>query len=324
MFVSSHYRNSANDLQILADSSCHEIFALLAPGLPSLVICAMQIVFEGLNNSQSYNKVGNAIPWILNETYNCDEIFKTLGARIIRIAVHPKLQSMGYGSKSIDQLKDYFMNGNLIDGKNIINKNSNILLNTKLITSLPKISWMGTCFGLNEKLLNFWKRKQFLPIGIKQTISQTTGEYSCCLLSSLNNNYASYMIKHRKSFHNRLLKLFGYSYKSFLPSLSLSLIHNYDQTQILIKNALPLIDEEDLTAMQSFVNGTTGFNNILHIMPAIANYYFSTDSKKHLSVLHQSILLMIGLQHNSLTEVGVIFGLEKFQLNAILTSRMDA
>jgi len=52
IFVSSHYKNSPNDLQLLSDAPAHQIFVLLGPisegsgGLPD-ILCAMQVCFEG-------------------------------------------------------------------------------------------------------------------------------------------------------------------------------------------------------------------------------------------------------------------------------------
>ena len=55
LFVSSHYKNSPNDLQLLSDSPSHLIFVLLGPikktsdgktELPD-IFCAIQVALEG-------------------------------------------------------------------------------------------------------------------------------------------------------------------------------------------------------------------------------------------------------------------------------------
>ena len=55
LFISSHYKNSPNDLQLLSDSPSHMIFALLGPinrnsdgkvELPD-ILCAVQLALEG-------------------------------------------------------------------------------------------------------------------------------------------------------------------------------------------------------------------------------------------------------------------------------------
>ncbi len=58
IFVSSHYKNTPNDLQMLRDAPAHNIFVLLGPlkkeGLPD-ILCAVQVSFEGDISKESIN-----------------------------------------------------------------------------------------------------------------------------------------------------------------------------------------------------------------------------------------------------------------------------
>jgi len=52
IFVSSHYKNSPNDLQMLSDAPAHQIYVLcgsIADGSSELpdILCAVQVCFEG-------------------------------------------------------------------------------------------------------------------------------------------------------------------------------------------------------------------------------------------------------------------------------------
>ena len=57
LFVSSHYRNTPNDLQMLSDAPSHMLFVLLGPlesessSLPD-ILCALQVGFEGKINRE--------------------------------------------------------------------------------------------------------------------------------------------------------------------------------------------------------------------------------------------------------------------------------
>jgi N-acetyltransferase 10 len=79
LFISSHYKNSPNDLQLLSDSPSHLIFALLGPikkneegkvELPD-ILCAIQIALEGNlskftindNTQRGIKPSGDLIPW---------------------------------------------------------------------------------------------------------------------------------------------------------------------------------------------------------------------------------------------------------------------
>jgi len=54
IFVSSHYKNTPNDLQMLSDAPAHQVFVLMGPleqatqygKLPD-ILCAIQVSFEG-------------------------------------------------------------------------------------------------------------------------------------------------------------------------------------------------------------------------------------------------------------------------------------
>jgi N-acetyltransferase 10 len=55
LFISSHYKNSPNDLQLLSDSPSHLVFVLVGPlrkndegktEMPD-ILCAVQVALEG-------------------------------------------------------------------------------------------------------------------------------------------------------------------------------------------------------------------------------------------------------------------------------------
>lgn len=85
LFISSHYKNSPNDLQLLSDSPSHLIFVLLGPlvrnsegkvELPD-ILCAVQLALEGNlsqlslteNAQRGIKPSGDLIPWNIREQY---------------------------------------------------------------------------------------------------------------------------------------------------------------------------------------------------------------------------------------------------------------
>ncbi|XP_071734621.1 RNA cytidine acetyltransferase 1-like [Rutidosis leptorrhynchoides] len=121
LYVASHYKNSPNDLQLLADAPAHHLFVLLGPvnesrnQLPD-ILCVIQICLEGkiskssamrsLSNGQQPS--GDQIPWKFCEQFQDKDFPSLSGARIVRIATHPNAMKLGYGSKAIELLKRYF------------------------------------------------------------------------------------------------------------------------------------------------------------------------------------------------------------------------
>ncbi|KAH8851293.1 RNA cytidine acetyltransferase [Schistosoma japonicum] len=121
LYVSSHYKNSPNDLQLLSDAPAHHIFCLLAPydpksGCVPEILCVLQVSLEGKINkdriihnlSRGLRPSGDLIPWTLSQQF-CDPNFGELsGARVVRIATHPDYQSLGYGTRALKLLYDYY------------------------------------------------------------------------------------------------------------------------------------------------------------------------------------------------------------------------
>ncbi|CDJ36640.1 LOW QUALITY PROTEIN: UPF0202 family protein, putative [Eimeria mitis] len=51
---------------------------------------------------------GDLLPWTLAQAFGDEDVGLLTGARIVRIAVHPSLQRMGFGSAALQQLIDFF------------------------------------------------------------------------------------------------------------------------------------------------------------------------------------------------------------------------
>lgn len=121
LYVASHYRNTPNDLLLLADAPAHQLYVLLGPvdesksSLPD-VLAVVQIALEGSVSKKSASASlaagqmpqGDLIPWTVGQQYQDAEFPGLSGARIVRIAVHPEVPRAGYGSRAIELLRRYF------------------------------------------------------------------------------------------------------------------------------------------------------------------------------------------------------------------------
>ncbi|KAI0242820.1 RNA cytidine acetyltransferase [Lamellibrachia satsuma] len=83
LYVSSHYKNSPNDLQMLSDAPAHHVFCLLGPVDPTTnslpeVLCVLQVCLEGeisrqtILDSLSRGKraSGDLIPWTISQQHS--------------------------------------------------------------------------------------------------------------------------------------------------------------------------------------------------------------------------------------------------------------
>lgn len=122
LYVSSHYKNTPNDLLLMSDAPAHRLFVLLGPvdqsraaSLPDILAVA-QVALEGeigkaaAKSSLASGQLpqGDLIPWIIGQQFQDYEFPRLSGARVVRIAVHPDAGRAGYGSRTLELLQKYY------------------------------------------------------------------------------------------------------------------------------------------------------------------------------------------------------------------------
>ncbi|KAG9458762.1 hypothetical protein H6P81_003270 [Aristolochia fimbriata] len=228
LYVASHYKNSPNDLQLMADAPAHHLFVLLGPvdesknRLPD-ILCVLQVCLEGQISresvlkslSEGHQPYGDQIPWKFSEQFQ-DTVFPSLsGARIVRIAVHPNAMKLGYGSAAVELLTRYYEGQftHLTETEaeepevkpqlKVIEAAAKVSLHDESIkprANLPpllvhlrerqpeKLHYLGVSFGLTLDLFRFWRKHEFAPFYIGQIPSAVTGEHTCMILKPLSND----------------------------------------------------------------------------------------------------------------------------------------
>lgn len=233
LYVASHYRNTPNDLQMLSDAPAHRLFVLLPPvdeathALPD-VLCVVQVALEGAISRQSAAAQlaagaapqGDLIPWTVSQQFQDDAFPGLTGARCVRVAVHPELPRMGYGSRAMALLERFYASAlaplgeppadGLVEEAGAPQRVSapeqaaSLLTETlrprkglpPLLTPLTervpeRVQWLGAAFGLTQELFNFWHRLGYKPVYLRQTPSDITGECSCVMLRAVGDASAS-------------------------------------------------------------------------------------------------------------------------------------
>ena len=130
LYTSAHYKNTPNDLQMLSDAPAHNVFVLLGPtaersgggddSLPD-ILAIVQTSLEGKLSRKSiqaqlargHRSAGDLIPWTMSQQFGDGNFAQLSGARIVRVAVHPAVQGMGYGSRAMELLYRYY-NGEMM------------------------------------------------------------------------------------------------------------------------------------------------------------------------------------------------------------------
>ena len=291
LFVSSHYKNTPNDLQLLSDAPAHKIFVLCksidkqrkSKGLPD-VYCAIQACEEGgiskdvilTNNKRGLKPSGDLIPWTISDHYQDQEFAHMTSIRIVRIACHPDCQRMGYGTKALQLLSQYY-EGKFIkidvdeieeneeeddNNKNKENegkKKLKPLLNKLEDVKPPFIYYLGTSFGLTNNLYNFWNKSGYKPLYIAMNSNSITGEHSCIMIKPLNegniktltdinldeeNNdkkNIKWFIPFSTDFKHRLTSLLSFNFNKLDIKLCLSIL----DPPITTSTAMEKVDNEE-------------------------------------------------------------------------------
>jgi N-acetyltransferase 10 len=227
LYVASHYKNSPNDLQLMSDAPAHQLFVLLGPVNPTdsslpEPLCVIQVALEGeiskqtiINSlSRGQRTDGDMIPQLVAMQFQDAEFASLSGGRIVRIATSPEYIKMGYGSRALELLTDFYEGKftNLDEEASIVEEDKGILVTDQDIEkdslmndsikirdpkSMPplliKLSqkrasylhYLGVSYGLTAQLHRFWKRAGYAPVYLRQTPQELTGEHSCVMLKVL-------------------------------------------------------------------------------------------------------------------------------------------
>eukprot|EP00522_Entomoneis_paludosa_P018351 CAMPEP_0172451884 /NCGR_PEP_ID=MMETSP1065-20121228/9723_1 /TAXON_ID=265537 /ORGANISM="Amphiprora paludosa, Strain CCMP125" /LENGTH=1112 /DNA_ID=CAMNT_0013203855 /DNA_START=47 /DNA_END=3385 /DNA_ORIENTATION=+ len=281
LYTSAHYKNTPNDLQMLSDAPSHQVFVLLSPSaekdvnsLPD-VLAVIQVALEGKISrkaveaqlARGHRSAGDLIPWTLSQQFGDSKFAQLSGARVVRVAVHPSVQSMGYGSRAIELLYRFY-NGEMVslnagdasedegdsDAKNEddsdddeeVNQSSGdgILGETvkprkelpPLLLPLtevkaPKLDWVGTSFGLTFGLHKFWARAGMNMMYLRQTKNELTGEHSAIMVRALPKTTGvddSWLAAFRGDTKRRFITLLAGAFRDLEVRLALSALEGFD------------------------------------------------------------------------------------------------
>jgi N-acetyltransferase 10 len=121
LLSASHYKNTPNDLLLMADAPAHRLFVLLGPvdearnALPD-VLAVCQVALEGRVSAASARAAlargelpqGDLLPWTVAQQFQDADFPRLSGARVVRLATHPELARAGYGSRVLELLRRHY------------------------------------------------------------------------------------------------------------------------------------------------------------------------------------------------------------------------
>ncbi|KFU85031.1 N-acetyltransferase 10, partial [Chaetura pelagica] len=345
LYVASHYKNSPNDLQMLSDAPAHHLFCLLPPVPPTQnslpeVLAVVQVCLEGeisrqsIMNSLSRGKKasGDLIPWTVSEQFQDPDFGGLSGGRVVRIAVHPDYQGMGYGSRALTLLQMYY-EGKFpcLEEKPIQKPKEITTVSSETVSLLEEVvkprkdlpplllklserraehlDYLGVSYGLTPRLLKFWKRAGFVPVYLRQT---PVSSFFCIMLKMLNEEETEqepWLTAFWKDFRRRFLSLLSYQFSTFSPSLALNILQNKNikqppQPPISRAELESVFIPYDLKRLEMYSRNMVDYHLIMDMVPTIARMFFLNQMGDIcLSAAQSALFLGIGLQHKSLDQL---------------------
>jgi len=204
IYVLAHYRNEPDDLGILADAP-HHIIRAVKTRTRGKVVCAIQIALEGGLDDDLIEDLlrggktpGNIIPDRLLKHARIRELGRMRGARIVRIATHPSVQGKGIGSFAL---------------ASIVRE-----------AEEKGLEWVGSGFGVNEQLLNFWLKNGFLPLHMSPDRNPVSGEYTLLVMHPIAEHAKRIVTIVNREFKRKVLLSLHDPYRGLETEVALQIL----------------------------------------------------------------------------------------------------
>ncbi len=288
IYVLAHYRNEPDDLGMLADAPHHSIRAVALK--TGKIVAAAQLAEEGdipeeyIEDLLYGGKIpGNIIPDRLLKHLRRKEYGKGVGWRIVRIAVHPQLQGKGIGSFIIKKIiEEAYGRG---------------------------YDWVGSGFGVNKELLNFWIKNGFKVLHISPDRNPVSGEYTVLVLYPLkeewrklvNDALGEFLIKITESLHD--------VYRDLEPEVAYQLI--LQSSMDLSKSITINITRTQSERLKLYVSGLMTYETVCDVVNLLIKKLVYSGLLKGLSEYEGILLVSKVLQGRPWQSVAEILGIDK-------------
>ncbi|TFK22700.1 DUF699-domain-containing protein [Coprinopsis marcescibilis] len=320
------------------------------------------VIMDGLG--RGVRPGGDMIPWLISQQFQEGRFGRLSGARIVRVAVHPDYANMGYGSRALEALNAFYSGeyynfdadhevpeavypgvGDVdMDEANLLTEKPAVRAPNAMPPLLKRLSelkpdtldYLGVSYGMTPTLLRFWKRAGYVPLYVRQTASDLTGEHTCVMVRGLNSSAQGdleWLKEFAKDFRRRFLTLLSFKFREFGSVTALSVLEAVNSGIRKIADgdeASPLGSQElsylftpfDLKRLEAYANNSLDYHVVQDLFPAIAQLYLThrlegaveglsaaegegqeKSSSVRLTAVQSSILLALGLQRKSIEDV---------------------
>lgn len=204
LLVSAHYRTRPSDLRQLLEMPSLSIHVLRQG---EAVLAVALVIPEGPLPEELIPAIlagrrrvrGELIAQSLVAHAGCEAAGRLRGLRIMRIAVHPRRQGRGLGSRLLRDLTEHMQ-------------------------ARGEADWIGASFGLDRPLLAFWEGNGYVPVRVGLRREASSGQHAVIVLRALNHSAESLLAQLRVRFHALLPLQLGDGLEALEPELARALL----------------------------------------------------------------------------------------------------
>lgn len=232
LLVNAHYQTRPADLKMMLTSPTNQVHAIT---INEKIIAVALVNFEGNISSQTCELIHKGDKRLKGELLAQSIVAHSglidAGAlhfyRIMRIAVHPQLQSRGVGKQLI---------------KTIINHAKN-----------KNIDFVGASFAVANDITNFWLQLNFSCVRFSHSKDSSSGSHTMEVLRALSSTAVPHLNRLKERFQNALFFKLNNQLKTLDSEIVTTLLCN--QIKLQEKN----LSEYELTELEFFCLGKRGF-----------------------------------------------------------------
>jgi tRNA(Met) cytidine acetyltransferase len=243
LLVLAHYRTRPHDLRQLLDGPNLSVYVLRVRG--HVAATALVAAEGGLDEEQARaicegrrRPHGHLLPEALAAHAGVEQAPGLRSARIMRIAVHPVLQSRGLGTRLIDGVVEQAR----ADG----------------------FDYVGSSFGATDRLLRFWGGSGFLPVRVGVKRGARSGAHSVIMLRGLSEAGLRVCSDARRGFLDLLPHQLSDPLRDVEPGLAARLMLCPGSTAPWVSS------QQDLSALQAFACARRDYESCMAALWRIA------------------------------------------------------
>ncbi len=284
IYILAHYRNKPSDVLILGDIPRHAAFRVVANGK---TVASLHVAEEGeiddkliADMAQGYRPKGQIVPDVILKHY-CDEEFPKLrGLRIVRIATHPKVMSLGIGSFALRELERWARERGDV--------------------------YVSAGFGVNAELLRFWLKNGFVPVHITAQRNEISGEHTLVVIKPFTSSLEGRVAQINAEFVKRLIEYLADELRSLNTEVARLLLGSLREDAPVPD---PCFNSVAKSRLEKYFSNLSYYESIGDIAKPLMRYHFSRAKRAKLTREEELVAIGKCLQHRSWEELGNAFGI---------------